>query len=271
MRRKDLSSYTEQEVIDFYLTPCPIKKTCKHFNISENTLKKILKSNNVHIRRPGEHCKKYSYNEDFFYQQSADLGYVLGLIGSDGCVARDTNQVYIELQLQDKDILEKIRSAIELTRPIKTYITKRGYENVKLYIQDKKLKERLVNVFYLPPNKTYEHQNFLFPFDTLDKEYWKDYIRGYFDGDGCVKKTGYSLTFQIDGTNKKLIQSFQQIIQDELNILCNITVNNGPNLPKYRIYAYGKKADKIFKWLYDTKSSLFLARKKDKYLQLSMK
>jgi hypothetical protein len=271
MRKKELPEYKDKDVINFYLTPHPIKITCKHFHISEKTLRKILNTNNVHIRRPGEHCRVYSYNEDFFYQQSADLGYILGLIASDGCIARNSNQIYIELQQSDVEILEAIRLTINLTRPVKKYTTSRGYDSAKIYIEDKKLKERLVTVFHLPSNKTYNHKEFLFPFDSLNHQYWKDYIRGYFDGDGSVKKTGSSLTFQIDGTNQQIIQDMQQIIFKELNILCNITVMNGINIPKYRIYAYGKKAKQIFEWFYDTESSLFLKRKKEKYIQLSMK
>lgn len=264
-------SIQEKEIIDFYLAPNPIKKTCAKFHIGETKLRKILNENNVHIRRPGEHCRKYEYDKDFFFKQSADLGYVLGLIAADGTIGSNDNRIEIELQEEDKEILEKIKQVIHLTRPIKIYNTQNQYIKSKLWIEDQKIKEQLVNIFHIPPRKTYEHDNFYFPKDSLNSEFWKDYIRGYFDGDGSVKDSNHTITFQIDGTNKRLIEEIRDIIKNFTNIQCQINVLQGINLPKHRIYAYGDNAKIIFNWFYDTQSSLYMKRKKEKYYELLMK
>lgn len=130
----------EKAVVDYYLQPHGLKDTCKKFHIGEPRFKKILAKYGETIRHTGRQ-QTYHWNKEFFIIPSKNLAYFLGLMGSDGCVSKNSNQIYIELQIKDKPLLEKVRKVIKLDRPVKEYCTKRGYNNCKLYIEDKELKK----------------------------------------------------------------------------------------------------------------------------------
>ena len=193
------------------------------------------------------------------------MGYWLGILGSDGCVASKENQIYIELQQSDSELLEKLNVAIGNERPVKDYTTGRGYECSKLYFYSKQIKQDLA-IYHIIPNKTY-NPNFLFP-ETLQKEFIPDYIRGLFDGDGSIKMTGSSVTWQLDCSSENIILNIQSFLQEH-NINTNITILPKTNISIYRLYAYGnEKNRKIYNLLYSTSSNLFLRRKKEKFEEL---
>lgn len=270
-----LEEIDEKAVVEYYLQPHGIKPTCKKFHIGEKRLKDILFKNNITTHRVGG-FQKYHWDKDFFNPGNPDFAYFLGIMGADGCIANNSNQIYLELQQQDKEILERIRQRMNLSRPVKDYITKTGYKNSKLYIEDKELKYQLINMYHLVPNKTYNHKDFKTPFDTIPKENWKDYVRGYFDGDGSIKNSNHTLTFQIDGSNFNVLNDIQSFLEQELQInICIDTRVPGEGaeghkhkIPLYRIYCYGENAKRIFQLLYKDSPKLFLQRKYDKYIQL---
>lgn len=111
------------------------------------------------------------------------------------------------------------------------------------------------------------------PFDILPEKFWKDYIRGYFDGDGSVKYSK-TLTFQIDSTNHSNLLEMQKYLENKLNISLYIAIREAGSgaeghkhkIPLYRLYGYGTNAKKIFEFLYSENPELYLKRKYDKYI-----
>lgn len=241
------------------------KKAGAQFHMNDRMVKRLLEENNIPIKSIQEtNVSRYYINEEFFDTQSEDMAYLLGLISSDGCIAGNENCIYIELQASDSDLLEEINKRLENERPVKLYETKRGYKNCKLYFFSKKIKEKL-REYNLVPNKTYSEE-FNFPF-SLDKKYWIDYIRGYFDGDGCIKKTGYSITFQIDGLKKEIFETIQNFLLEEYNIETQLSYNiKQSGLKLWRLYCYGQNAQAIFEKMYHSDTQLRLNRKYHKYL-----
>lgn len=242
------------------------KKAGKEFHMNDRMVKRLLIENNIPIKSIQEtNISQYNINKTFFDVQSEDMAYILGLLGADGCIASSENCIYIELQESDSQLLEEINKKLENERPIKHYITNKGYKNCKLYFYSKYIKDRLKE-YNLIPNKTYS-PDFIFP-RKLEKKYWLDYIRGYFDGDGCIKKTGSSLTFQIDSSQKDIVQTMQEFFNQEHNIPCQITINKKQDgVLMWRLYSYGNNANKIFQLLYSNPSCLKLQRKYERYLQ----
>lgn len=273
MRYKDLSEAKKKEIADYYRKPNPIKKTCKQFGIGENSLYKILDEFNIQKRtREQNGERRYSIDESFFYNQSSDLAYFLGLLGADGNVAKNTNVVFIELQCSDYLVLEKIRKSMQLERPIKFYETKSGYKNAKLYFENKKLHNKLIESYGLCPNKTYDIEHFVFP--NIDKRYYPDYIRGYFDGDGSIKKTNGSICFQLDSSNEKLLLKIKEILEQETGAILSEQVELPPEkkkskhdrtIPYYRIMCYGLNAKKVLEYMYYSDDIIYLQRKYDFY------
>ena len=164
--------------------------------------------------------------------------------------------------------MEQVNQKIGNERPVKHYITSTNYHNCKLYFFSAEVKE-ILKTYGLVPNKTYS-KDFCFPF-LLQRQYWKDYLRGYFDGDGCIKLTGNTLTFQIDGTNYSILKQFQDYLKADFNIDTHIYKDTPEQYPrqtvdKYRIYAYANNALKIFELIYADPNCIKLQRKFDKYL-----
>ena len=110
------------------------KKSGAFIPVSDTVVKKVLKKYNIPIKTIQEtNINKLFVNHNFFKTQSEDMAYWIGILGSNGSVNRKENQIYIELQRQDRELLEKLNITIENQRPIKDYETARGYENSKLY------------------------------------------------------------------------------------------------------------------------------------------
>ena len=246
-------------------------KAGEEFGISEKLVKRLLEENGVPVRTIQQaNRSRYYINEKFFDTQTEDMAYILGLIASDGCVAGNENCIYIELQESDSEILEKINKVLENEREVKHYVTKRDYKNCKIYFFSAYMKNRLKE-YKIIPNKTYD-PDYGFP-SKLERKFYKDYIRGLFDGDGSIKITEHSLTFQIDSSCYDIVFNIRKFFLEDYNIDLGITIQNPTStnnrtIPLYRIYAYGEEAKKVMNILYDSPSNLFLKRKKEKYLSL---
>lgn len=259
------------QIFDYYvIQKHGLKSTGAHFGYSYTTIQQVLKKSGIPLHSEGgELNRKYKINTSFFSTQSANLGYVIGILGSDGCVAANTNQVYIELQRADREILEKINEAIGNERPVQDYETARGYLNSKLYFHSKEIKQILAE-YHIIPNKTY-NENHLFP-EKLDKKYWIDYIRGYFDGDGSIKQHDkHGITWQID-TNKNIAASIQKVLSEEYGIQSYIYELPKVNVTLYRIQVQKKEdVEKLFSLMYYDGVELFMQRKVDRFIDLLSK
>lgn len=241
------------------------KEAGKEFGYSYKVVQKILKENDVRIRSQSEARQKFQVNHNYFKNQSKNMAYLLGLLASDGCVASNKNLIYIELQRQDKELLEKINKEISNDRAVQDYTTSRGYENSKLYFYSKEIKDDLKK-YKIIPNKTYSKE-FGFP-ELLKEEYYIDYIRGLFDGDGCIKDSNHTPTWEINSCNEEIINKIQVYFQKIGINMKSYTFSKDKNIPMYRIYVYGKaNCEKIYNLLYRD-SDLFLERKKSKFLNL---
>lgn len=252
----------EQIIYNYNVLKQGLKKSGAFIPVSDKIVKKTLIKYSICIRTIQEsNINKYNINHEYFQKQSEDMAYWLGILGSDGCVSKKENQIYIELQRQDRELLEKLNNTIKNERPIKDYQDSKGYESSKLYFYSKQIKQDLA-LYNIIPNKTYD-KNYTFPF-LLEKKYYPDYIRGLFDGDGSIKITNCSISWQIDSSSLEIVKIIQLFFQEK-NIVLNITKLPKKNINIFRIYGYGKeKIQKIYNILYSTNSNLFLKRKKNK-------
>lgn len=241
------------------------KRAGAEFHMNDRMVKRLLLENNIPIKSIKEtNVSKYKINNNYFSKQGHNQAYIIGFLGADGNISQKDNRIDLELFSADFEILEKIREEIELERPIKVYECTDGYIKNKLYFHSAQIKKDLMT-YGLVPNKTYS-KDYHFP-HKLEKKYIIDYIRGMFDGDGSVKKTGHSLTFQVDSSSKEVVEEIQKFLLEEYNIKTQITTNKKVNVLLYRLYCYGTEARKIYDILY-TPNSLFLKRKYEKWQEL---
>ena len=203
-------------------------------------------------------------NEDYFSKiDTKEKAYWLGFIFADGCVTKDMHCLIINLAPIDIRHLEKFNDCIESNYKIRWCDNNRY---VSLRITNKYFVESLVRCGCVPAKSLI----LKYPKDdVLPKEFEKDFIRGYFDGDGCI-----SILF----VNKK--NKPNPIFCGEINFLGTKDMLNHIakiipyDINKIRIFEFGKifkfkisnkKGMKdVLSYLYDD-SNMYLDRKYQKY------
>lgn len=264
-----MKNFNEKEIeyiISSYQNGTSKNKLRLEFGVSEGTIKRILEKNNIKIRQVQQANKrKFNINDSYFDNENSNMAYIMGLWAADGNVDSKENRMDLELNSLDIEILEKIREELQSERPIKSYQCQNGYTKNKLLFWSSHIKHKLAE-YGIVPNKTYSNE-FHAPY-KLDKKYWIDYIRGFFDGDGCVKKAT-SLTFELNSINKQFLIDIQFFMKEYYGIDMQISIGNNRlgQYPLYRLYCYGEMAKKVYSILY-TPNSLFLKRKYERWQEL---
>ena len=215
-----------QETVDIILDNyCNKKygliKSGKEVGVSSYIVRRLLLEKGIHIRSFSEAAvasnqtrRLYSVNDDYFSTESHNMAYFLGFLAADGTVNKDSNQIKIGLSSVDKDFLEQLRQEIEAEHPIISYQTANGYNVSELKFSSSKIKQDL-SKYNIIPRKTY---SFSFPIN-LDRKYWIDFIRGYFDGDGSVSTAGPSaIRFQICSYRPQVLETIVNYLYKEYDI-----------------------------------------------------
>ena len=129
---------------------------------------------------------KYTLTEDFFEIIDTEAkAYFLGLLAADGNLSKSQNSVRISLHEKDKKILETFRKHLKYTKPL-TFLKKSkiNWNRADQYILEvsSSIFRKTLEKYGLTPNKSLTLK---FP-NNVPKEFLNHYIRGYFDGDGCI-------------------------------------------------------------------------------------
>lgn len=137
---------------------------------------------------------KYKYNKDYFSKiDNPDKAYWFGFACADGYIGRfykneklKSMMLEFSLQARDKNQLIKFNEALESNISIRDRFSKindKKYPTCRIAICSTKLCKDLIDLG-CTPEKTFTLR---FP-DTskLPKEFRRDFLRGYFDGDGNI-------------------------------------------------------------------------------------
>lgn len=120
----------------------------------------------------------YNVNEHYFDNINSDeKAYILGLFYSDGCIINDS-LIFGQTACR-KELVEKVNETLQSTYPI-SYDAKRNFYLFK--IKNKILTDRLKELGCI------EKKSLVLRFDTriVPEQFMHSFIRGYFDGDGCI-------------------------------------------------------------------------------------
>jgi intein-encoded DNA endonuclease-like protein len=174
MNKIDLN---EQEVIKVYNERRSLRKTAKLFKVSIQPISRILKKYNIQLNS----SVKYYVNENYFENIDTDeKAYWLGYIYADGYVRQRKGNSEFKFKLKDQDMLELFKKSIESNAPI---TKEKGTNCFNFIISRHKFVQHLISKGCL--NK----KSLILEFPTteqLDSKYYSHFIRGYFDGDGCI-------------------------------------------------------------------------------------
>lgn len=162
----------EKELVRLYKSGHSTIAIGKKFGCHASTCERLLKKIGVTVSQ-----RRYFVNDSYFESiDSAEKAYWLGMLATDGNVAKKVNVVSISIK--ERDHLEKFRQACSASYKI--------YTNKKistLQITSKQMKSDLIK-YGITPNKS----KVLRPVKLHDFE--ADFWRGCFDGDGGIALRG---------------------------------------------------------------------------------
>ena len=128
------------------------------------------------------------------------------------------------------------------------------------------IKEDLM-LYDIVPNKTYCNTNFI---KNIDYRFYPDFLRGFFDGDGCITVANDGIRWQLDGTSLETFLSIYDYLKfNHINTILTNTTDDSCTIPRYRLYTYSKeKTSCIFNLIYYNNNLLKLNRKYNHFLEL---
>ena len=221
MEEQILKLYTEEQM--------SMSKITNMLGISSARVKRVLIKNNIEIRS-NNYYKAKEIDTDFFSKiDSEEKAYVLGFMYADGYI---TGKYFgFKQSAKDKEILEKIRTALKSDHKIGEYINNNGYGQGNAYCSLIVNNEKMVSdlqklgiVFNKSKILRFPNQEQV-PFHLL-----RHFIRGYFDGDGSIYKVAQGNTYGISFTGT----------QDFLTGISNFFRDNGVDTAS-QIYKYHDK------------------------------
>lgn len=216
---------------------------------------------------------KYKVNEDFFKKWTQEMAYTLGYIYADGSLedAAAIRGKYIRVSSVEKNNIVKIRNWLSsehtiISIPPKTKNSQVGY---LLRIGSHTMYDDLVKLGLYPK------KSLTIKFPQVPKKYLAHFVRGYFDGDGCVRidmKKGRRqvlilnklCTVFTSGSKEFLLELAVQIRKSAETDL--LKVYNGHH--SFMLSYTTSDSVKIFKWMYGKVSgNSYLKRKATVYAQ----
>lgn len=233
------NQYTKNQIYSFcYHKGLKIKK------LSQSEISKIQSNN----------ARKYHINQDYFKSWSHNMAYVLGLWFADGCIYGG-KMFDITLHNKDKYILKKVAEELSYEGQLYDYVDRQAarinFSCVVIY-------NDIINL------GGKENKSLDMDFPNIPKEYLSDFIRGYFDGDGCVMRLkGGRINSVFTSGSKKFLDNLHQILKEEAG------VEGGSYDPSCVSLKFGKKDSiKIGNYMYKNDPELFLLRKQQKFLNI---
>lgn len=211
--KKQIPEATINEIIKLYTEEkIGYTKIAKQFNLSSYLIHKILKEKNIAIRNHQQANelisakRRYKFNENFFEVESAEMAWLLGFTAADGCVSKNNSIIWLLAQ-KDKEILIKIHKLLgcEEKINIKEYVDSNGQDCCRLHLTSRIACDSLAK-YNIVPRKTF---SFTFP-TQLNKKYWLDFIRGYWDGDGWISKNNNGLIWGIVSARKEVLETISK-------------------------------------------------------------
>ncbi|MBY0062367.1 LAGLIDADG family homing endonuclease [Priestia aryabhattai] len=253
------------------------------YSISAAQISRTFKRHGVETRSVSEGTRTYKLDDYAFnIIDSHEKAYWLGFIYADGCVSvriDKEKEVYdyrlvIALQESDKQTLEDLSEFLKTDRPLlyKKSITRvssngKSYTSKPQYILNvfsKQMIEDLKNWGVVPRKSLIV----TFP-NSLSEEYYNSFILGYFDGDGSISCSNEKWQISLVGT-KEFLERIQEILINRCGVsLTKLGKKKGQKSYSLR-YGGAAQLKELGDWLYRD-SPVFMARKKEKFLQIQVK
>ena len=210
---------------------------------------------------------KYKVNENFFNNWNSEMAYVLGYLYADGSLedASYLRGKYVRVTSIDRSTISKIKKWLDSEHTIfkgkSTWAN--GRDKYLLRIGSHKLYDSLVT------KGLYPKKSLTIKFPDIPDKFMNDFIRGYFDGDGCVyiykirgktiKIVVKKLSIIFTSGSREFLSKLGALLKNKLSLRNDLIYNSQR---AYQLRYSTEDSIKIFKWLYkNVRKDVFLKRK----------
>lgn len=261
------SKFDKEKILNLSKEGKNIREISKIIEIPEKRLAEMLNYYSIIIKKQFI----YNVNDDFFDNIDSEIkAYLLGYIVADGWIAIENKnngsksyRIGVSVSIDDLEVVQFIKTNICPNNKILNQNNQSGVKfrkpQIVLKFSSKYMVNILIEKYSIIPNKTY-NKEFKFPEITNFK---RDFIRGFFDGDGSVRNTQVSFV----STSLDFLQSIVNEIRNNVKGISYIIYEEkGKTIDYYRLIincGYGLKL-KVYNYLYKD-STYFLSRKKEKF------
>lgn len=263
MNNADRKKFEELDKIalEMYMNGESITSIAKLLNIKRQSLSKRLKEKfGIEVIQNN----KCSMNDSFFNDiNTEEKAYWLGFLFADGTINED-NKMELSLKIDDLAHLQRFKNDLALTQKISFRTIKlkdKMYDSCRISFQSKEMGNSLKQLGCIP-NKTFDLN-----FPDIPRFLHRHFIRGYFDGDGCIwstkRRPEHSYASFSSGCIKFLDELYE-ILFNELEI--NIQRIDSKTCYELRIV---KQSDvkKFLDYIYND-STIYLQRKYNLYTHM---
>jgi hypothetical protein len=245
-----------------------LTKISKKYGISRDRFAARLKKAGIEVVNY-QNTPKFNY-EIFDNIDSEEKAYWLGFIFADGYVSEKGYHFEISLKLEDKEHLEKFNKFIGCSIEGKVKIgdsicNGKSFKRCRWSCVNKHLHSSLVELGCIPKKSLI----LKFPDISLfkSKDLIRHFIRGYFDGDGCISyrtKQHDHMMAVVLGTSE-FLNEMQKYLP--FNAIRKLQYNDKSKSEITRtLNYYGESGLKFIDFLYQN-STIFLNRKYERYLE----
>lgn len=251
------------QIIESIALKTPSKDACKKIGVSESFFRVVLQKENLKwIRAP---YRIYELNHNYFdVIDNSNKAYWLGFLYADGHVS-DTGALHLQLQGRDIKVLEDLKKSLGYNGPIKLRQVK-GKDYYGLRIWSVGICSAL-NKLGINRNKTKEPN-----IPDIDEKFYKDFLRGLIDGDGCIYTKRKEKSKMISCVNilvhekcvPKVIRMIECIVP---NFTCSIGNHHRTSYLKILAITGNRQTFKILKTIYFG-AEIYLIRKYEKYKEI---
>lgn len=207
--------------------------------------------------------RRKNYNENYFETiDSEDKAYFLGFICADGCLINDESkyryQLTIKIHNKDEHILSELLKYINGEMNIWQHLQR---DMSQITFSGKKIIDDLGN------KGVYPQKTFTISYPMIDENLERHFLRGYFDGDGCIRLNIDKRDNSKRGDLRFVGGSIDILtkINERMNVLFGTNLNKlyGPKNRDYKFIGWAGMSDieKIYHGFYDN-TNLYLKRKK---------
>ncbi len=247
------------KTIELYSSGIGTNEIAEILGFHRSSIQYNLKKQGIKLRHrsPGN-----KYNVFYFDNYTEENCYWAGFIYADGNVRKDGCSVNIHLSSVDLEALEFIAKATKYNGNIEK--CKDG--SVRIYFTGKWFPNALKENYGIGPNKSKDGR---IP-KNLDKKSFKHFIRGLFDGDGCITiSTVPTINFTL---NKEDCYYLSKYFYNNLDVKLKQKHKYAKIMDKGsygQIHYSGKNAKKILDWMYsESTEETRLRRKYELYKKL---